>query len=98
MQTFWALLLIALLVWVLVSRFSGRLDPSWQLLVWALVLVFSNVYEGIMLPTTVYAGVICALLLRFEFMGGWVLKVVRFIEAVAILLLLWQLFVVVRGY
>ena len=98
MQTFWAILLMSLLAGVLASRFSSGFDSSWQLLVWALVLVFSNVYEGIMLPTTVYAGVICALLLRFEFMGGWVLKVVRFIEAVAILLLLWQLFVVVRGY
>ena len=98
MQTFWALLLIFLLAWVLASRFSGRFDPSWQLLVWALVVVFSNIYEGAVHPTVVYIGVVCALLLRFEFMGGWVLKVVRFIEAGSILLLLWQLFFVLRGY
>lgn len=98
MQTFWALLLIFLLAWVLASRFSGRFDLSWQLLVWALVLVFSNVYRGVMHPAAVYVGVVCALLLRFEFMGGWVLKLIRFVESVAILLLLWQLFLVVRGY
>lgn len=98
MQTFLALLLIGLLAWVLVSRFSGKPDSSWQLLVWALVVVFSNIYEGVVHPAAVYAGVVSALLLRFEFIGGWVLKVVRFIEAAAILILLWGLFLLIRGY
>jgi hypothetical protein len=98
MQTFWALLLIGLLAWILASWFIGRHDPSWQLLVWTILVIFSKVYEGVVYPPAVYVGGMCALLLRFEFMGGWVRKVVRFIEAGAILLLLWQLFLVVRGY
>jgi hypothetical protein len=98
MQTFWALLLTVLLAWVLASRFSGKIDPSWQLLVWVFVVVFASFYEGLMHPTVLYIGVVCALLLRFEFMGGFVLKAVRFFEGGSIVFLLSQLFIIVRGY
>jgi hypothetical protein len=98
MQTFWALLLTVLLAWVLTSRFSGKIDPSWQLLVWVLVVVFANFYEGVMHSTVLYVGLVCAMLLRFEFMGGLALKAVRFFEVGSIAFLLSQLFFVVRGY
>ena len=89
---------MALLCWVLVNRFTGRLDRSWPLIVWALVVVIANAYEGSVYPISIYVGVICALFLRFEFMGGLFLKVIRVVEALAILLILWRLFVVVRGW
>ena len=98
MLSFWALLLMGLLAAVLVSRFTGRLDRSWPLIVWALLVVIANSYEGAIYPIVIYVGVICALFLRFEFMGGFVLKAIRLIEAVAILLILWRLFVVIRGW
>lgn len=98
MQGFFALVLMGLLAAVLVTRYTGKLDRSWPLIVWVSTIVFSNAFEGAVDPRLVYGGVICALLLRFEFMGGWVMKVVRALESIAIVTILWALFRVVRGY
>ena len=38
------------------------------------------VYPDILDPAWVYAGVVCSLLLRFEFMGGVFLKIIRVID------------------
>jgi hypothetical protein len=98
MQGFFALLLLGLLGAVFVTRYSGRLDRSWPLVVWIATIGFSNAFEGSIDPRLVYGGIICALLLRFEFMGGWIVKVIRGLESLAILGIMWALFVLLRGY
>jgi hypothetical protein len=98
MDNFFALLLIAMLGAVLVSRYTGKFQPIWPLLVWVATVVFTNFFQGTVDAGMAYGGIICALLLRFEFMGGWVIQVVRTLESVAIVAILWALFRVLRGY
>jgi hypothetical protein len=41
-------------------------------------------------PNAVYAGLICVLLLRFEFLGGFVLKMVRAIDLAILVYFMWR--------
>jgi riboflavin transporter FmnP len=74
------LILLGLTVWVIVARTRGMLESNWPLVYYLLVLVYWKVFEGGLSPYWVYAGLVSAVLLRFEFMGGIVLTFVRVIE------------------
>ena len=74
------LILLGLTVWVIVARTRGQLESDWPLVYYLLVLVYWKVFEGGLSPYWVYAGLVSAVLLRFEFMGGIVLTFVRVIE------------------
>jgi hypothetical protein len=71
------LLLIGLTIWVIVTRLRGRLESNWPLVYYALVLVHWKVFADGFSPYWLYAGLVSAVLLRFEFMGGPVLTFVR---------------------
>lgn len=74
------LIYMSLTVWLLVARTRGRLESNWPLVYYFLVLVYWRAFEGALNPYWVYAGVVSAALLRFEFLGGVVLTFVRVIE------------------
>jgi len=83
------------MVWV---RFHFSLEKTWPLAYYAIVIAYSEAFPGSLSPYWVFAGVVIGLLLRFEFMGGLVLKAARTAEFVVFgyvllrglqLLLLW---------
>ncbi len=76
------LVLMALTIWVGVARFAARLESNWFLIYYALLVAYWKVFEGSLNTYWVLAGVACGLLLRFEFLGGPVLKAVRAVELV----------------
>jgi hypothetical protein len=76
-------------VWVLIARLRGAVETNWPLFYYLGVVAFSTAIPGVLDPAWVYSGVVCALLLRFEFLGGFLLKVVRGIEMVVLLYLLY---------
>lgn len=65
------------MVWI---RFNFSLEKTWPLAYYAIVIAYSEVFPGSLSPYWVFAGVVIGLLLRFEFMGGVVLKAVRAAE------------------
>jgi hypothetical protein len=74
------LAIIALTVWVIVTRTRGKLESNWPLVYYLLVLIYWKVFEGGLNFYWVYTGLASAMFLRFEFMGGIVLTFVRIIE------------------
>jgi len=75
-----AALAIALTFWVFGARWRGLVDSNWPLLYYLGVVIYSYVFPSVLDPSWVYAGVMTAVFLRFEFMGGFILKVVRALE------------------
>lgn len=67
----------AAMVWV---RFRFSLEKTWPLVYYLMVIAYSEAFPGSLSPYWVFAGVVIGLLLRFEFMGGPVLKGVRLAE------------------
>jgi len=74
------LILIGLTIWVIVARIRGRLESNWPLVYYALILVYWKAFEGGLSPYWIYVGLVSAVLLRFEFLGGVVLTFVRVME------------------
>lgn len=76
------LLLLALTVWILYIRHRTRPDTNWPLFYFAAVVAYIRKFDNVIPDWVVFTGVIAALLLRFEFMGGPILKLVKAIESV----------------
>jgi hypothetical protein len=80
---------LASTVWMLFARFRVTAESNWPLFYYLGVTLFSYAFPGYLEPAWVYAGVVAALFLRFEFMAGAFLKFVRVIEYVVLLYLLY---------
>ena len=71
------LALMGLTVWLGVSRQITKLESNWPLFYYPFLVGYLKVFEGSLDPYMVFVGLVSALFLRFEFMGGWFLKFVR---------------------
>lgn len=81
--------LVGLTVWMLTARYRGVIESNWPLFYYFGVVAYSLMYSAFLDPAWVYAGVVCGLLLRFEFMGGFFLKLVRLVEFVVLVYILY---------
>lgn len=73
-------LLLVLTMWLAFSRFTRSLESTWPLVYYLVVVAYLKAFEGGLNPYCVYVAVVCGLFLRFEFMGGAVLKTFRVVE------------------
>ena len=85
-------IIIGLTLWVMRARFTSRVDTPWPMLYYLILVIFVRANEGEFNNYWIFTGVICALFLRFEFMGGFVLKVLRIAEVIV------HLYVIVGCY
>jgi hypothetical protein len=66
--------------WLAFIRFQTKPDNSWPLLYYFALVGYLNTYDLVLNPYVVYVAVVCALLLRFEFMNDRIIFLVRIIE------------------
>ena len=83
-------LMLMFTVWIIVTRFRAKPDTNWPLFYYLAVVSFHLFVPGLLNEWILYAGVVSALLLRFEFLGGFLAVVVRIIEIVCLALLAYQ--------
>ena len=77
-------------VWIIITRFRSKPDNNWPLFYYLAVVAFHQTLPGILNEWVLYAGVISALMLRFEFLGGFLAVVVRILELVCLAALAYQ--------
>lgn len=78
-------------VWLAISRLRLRLDSNWPLVYYFAAVVYLNLYPLTVNPYVTYVAVICALLLRFEFMSDRLVAMVRILEIIALANVGWTL-------
>jgi hypothetical protein len=71
------LVAIGLTLWLMRARFTSPTDTPWPMFYYAFLVIFVRSNEGNFNNNLIFAGVVCALFLRYEFMGGFVLKAFR---------------------
>ena len=76
------LLLLAATVLVAVKRFTLHMDSNWPLIYYSAVIAYWRWFNYSFDNYWVLAGLGCALLLRFEFLGAAVVKLIRAVELV----------------
>ncbi len=84
--------LLAGTLWLAISRLRLRLDNNWPLLYYFGAVVYLNLYPLTLNPYVAYVAVVCALLLRFEFLSERLVALVRIIEFLALVHIGWSLF------
>jgi hypothetical protein len=68
-----------------------RYDSNLPLLFYFVVILFSNMSDRELNPYLLYTGLVLAMLLRFEFMGGSFAKVVASFSTVALCAMIWMM-------
>ena len=77
--------LLCLTVWVLWTRYRTQLENNWPLFYYIALVAYTKKFEESISPNWVFVCVVMALLLRFEFLGGKVLQLVKLIETIGLL-------------
>jgi hypothetical protein len=84
-------LVIALAVVAAFLVMRKRYDSNLPLLFYLVLVLFNNSSERGVNPYLLYVGLILALLLRFEFMGGAFGKLVAFLTAASLGVIIWMM-------
>ncbi|MBI4903276.1 MAG: hypothetical protein HY820_06565 [Acidobacteria bacterium] len=74
------LIMLALTVWSINSRYRTRLENNWPLFYYLGLVLYTRKFDTVLEFNYVLLAIICATLLRFEFLGGWFVKVLQFVE------------------
>ena len=65
------ILILGLTLWTIIVRIRSRPDSNWPLFYYLFLVGYHQYRPGALNEYTIYIGVICTLLLRFEFMAGF---------------------------
>src|SRR5215470_1446965 len=84
------LLLMAATLLVGAMRFSTGAERNWPLAYYGVLLAYWRGYAYTLDTYWVMGGVICGLLLRFEFLGGAEEKLIRAFEILVFLYVTWR--------
>jgi hypothetical protein len=78
------LLLGALTGWIIFTRHRTRVETNnWPLFYFIALFAYNEKFDGALNPTVVYVTIVSGFLLRFEFLSGWPLKLVIYVETIA---------------
>lgn len=83
------LLVVCLAVVAVIMLVRKRYDSNLPLLFYFVALVFSNATDREVNPYLLYAGLVFALLLRFEFLGQGVARLVMILSTGSMCLIIW---------
>lgn len=84
--------LLAGTLWLAFTGLRMRLENNWPLVYYFGAVVYLNLHPLTLNPYVAYVAVICALLLRFEFLSERLVALVRIIEVIALVHIGWSLF------
>ena len=77
------LFIIGITLWLMRARFTSRIDTPWPMAYYFLLVLFIRSFEGEFNNYVIFAAIVCALFMRYEFMGGFILRLFRTGELLA---------------
>lgn len=77
-------------LWVMVGRFRSKPDASWPLFYYLGVVAYHQYLPSRLNEYLIYTGTITALMMRFEFLGGFFGAAIRFVEMICLAFLAYQ--------
>ena len=75
---------IGLTLYTMRRRWVGDFESNWALVYYLVLVLFIRTLEGEFNNFIVFAAIVSALFLRFEFLGGWFLRFFRLTEFVCL--------------
>lgn len=85
-----ALIVCGITSWLFAIR--GRLvaESNWPLVFYLAMVFYLKTAGSFLEANFIYAGVVCAMMIRFEFMSPGVVKIFRFIEGICLIYIIWR--------
>jgi|SRR5580704_10251705 hypothetical protein len=83
------LLVVCIAVVAVIMLLRKRYDSNLPLLFYSLAVLFTNAADRTVHPAILYGGLAFCLLLRFEFMGKRVSKLVAFFANAGLVVMIW---------
>jgi hypothetical protein len=77
-----AILVVCVALVAIVFLLRKRYDSNLPLLFYFVAIMFTRLFDRPVNPFIMYGGLAFALVLRFEFMGGVVMKIVNFLAVI----------------
>ena len=85
-----ALVACAITIWLITIRSRTPPESNWPLFYYLAIVFYQKMGGAFLEANFVYAGVGCAMMIRFEFMSVGVIKIFRFIEGVCLVYIIWR--------
>jgi hypothetical protein len=73
--------------WIACMRFRMKADTSWPMMFYLVLVSYSNQYDQAVPAYVLYVSVVCALLLRFEFLNERLIYFVKIIEVICLVII-----------
>ena len=83
------LLVVALAVFATMMVIRKRYTSNLPLLFYFALVMFGNMSDRAVNPYVLYAGLLLAMFLRFEFMGGGFVKLVAFMTSASLMVIIY---------
>ena len=82
--------LMAATLLVAARRYAASAESNWPLAYYGVLIAYWRGYSYTLDTYWVMGGLLCGLLLRFEFLGGAVEKLIRALEALVFAYVIWR--------
>ena len=79
-------------LWVIFTRLRAKPDNNWPIIFYAVIVIFALQLPGRVDINVLMGGIAVALLLRFEFVGGFAQHIVRAADFIALVAVSYFLF------
>ncbi len=86
-----AMAMMAITIWLMYLRPKMPAESNWPLLYFIALVVYQKTYLDTMNPYPIFAGIVCAAMIRFEFMNLRLVKYFRWIEFLMLSYVVWRL-------
>jgi hypothetical protein len=83
-------IMMAATAWVIWARSHKPVENNWPLFYYLGIVIYLKTFERSFDPLIVYIGLVSALFLRFEFLGGFILKTVRMMDLMILAYYIWR--------
>jgi len=85
-----ALAIAGFSAWLAWIRPRLQTENNWPLVYYLGLVVYQKMHSEILSPNFVYGGVLCAMLIRFEFMPEKLVTFVRWLELIVLVYIIWR--------
>jgi len=86
-----AIVVLALTVWLAYMRPRISPENSVPLFYYLGLIIYQKAFPDLLTASIVYGGVVCAMLIRFEFMADKVMKFIRGLETIVLAYVGWRM-------
>jgi hypothetical protein len=76
--------------WLFSVRGKLAAEDNWPLIYYLGMVFYQKTVGSFLEANFIYGGVVCAMMIRFEFMSQTFFKIFRFIEGVCLIYVIWR--------